>query len=73
MALFKINQSLKPIKYSLPLEARRLLREHRPMGRVGPVAKIVDEAMLLGILVNIDNQLPKISIGRRSNRDPVRR
>ena len=62
-----LRRAAKPGQHRLSLDPSRLAGEQGGVGGVGPLSKIVDQAVLLLILVDVDDQLLEIRIGVNPN------
>jgi hypothetical protein len=59
----KLVGTVKPGQNLFPLQARRPVRLQGPVGRVVSSPKVVDDAVRLGVLVDVGNEPGEVGIG----------
>ena len=62
MRLLEFYWTVKPPEHRRPLYHRCLRRQNRPIRGMGPAPKVVDQAMLLGIAMDVGHQSGKVAI-----------
>ena len=62
MRLLERSGAVKPVEHDGALDARCLGRQDRVIGGVGPVAKVVDEAMFLRIAVDVGDERGEVAV-----------
>lgn len=63
MGGMKTGFALKPGQHVVAVQVGFLERKQGVIGGIGPLAKVVDEAMFLRVLMDVDDQAAKVSVG----------
>jgi hypothetical protein len=56
--------STEPIEYDISRQASRPIGQQYPIGRILPISKILHKFMLLRILMNVPDHIPKLTVTR---------